>query len=66
MTEIVGRVDFDGRRAGGHESDQVVLVHELVANLHQRLLDARRVADLQVLVVDEDDEDASRRVGLRT
>ncbi len=58
---VVGHVDRDRRRAGRDDAEHVAVVNQLLRNLLEQLADAAGVAEVQVQVVDEDQEDAARR-----
>ena len=45
-----------------HDAEHVAVVHELLGHLLEQLPDARRVAEVEVQVVDEEEEDAARGV----
>ncbi len=63
--EIVGEVDGDRRRPGRHDAEHVALVDERALDLLEQVADPRRVLEVQVQVVDEQDEDAPGRVVAR-
>ena len=62
---VVRHVHLDGRRTARHDAEEIPFVHELLGNLLEQLADTSRVAELQVLVVHEEQEDAARHVGGR-
>ena len=56
---IVGHVDRDRRRPGRDDAEHVAVVDQLLRDLLEQLADAAGVAEVQVQVVDEDQEDAA-------
>ena len=59
---IVGHVDGDRRGAARHDAEHVAFVDQLPGDLLEQLTDAPGVPEIHVQVVDEDQEDAPRRV----
>ena len=62
---VVGQVDRQRRRAGRDDAEHVAVVNQILRDLLEQLADAPGVAEVEVQVVDEDQEDAARRVGGR-
>ena len=62
---IVGEIDRDRRGARRDDAEHVAFVHELVGDLLEQLADAPGVAEVEVQVVDEDEEDAAGRIAGR-
>ena len=56
--EVVREVDGDRRGARRHDPEHVALVDERALDLLEQVADARRVLEVEVQVVDEQDEDA--------
>ena len=63
--EIVGEVDGDRGGARRDDPEHVPLVNERALDLLEQVADARRVLEVEVEVVDEQDEDAPGRVVAR-
>src|SRR4029079_16026532 len=61
---VVGQVDFDGGVTGGHDADEVVVLHEVIPDVLEHFPGEDRVRPNNAHVVDEDDEHAAGRVGL--
>ena len=58
---VVGQVDRDRRGAGRDDAEHVAVVDQLLRDLLEQVADAAGVAEVEVQVVDEDQEDAARR-----
>ena len=59
---VVGEIDRQRRRAGGDDAEHVAFVHERARDALEQIADAAGVAEIQVQVVDDDQEDAAGRV----
>ena len=62
---VVRHVDGQRRGAGRHDAEHVAVVNQVFRNLLEQLADASGVAEVQVQVVDEDQENAPGRVARR-
>jgi len=56
---VVGEVDCDRRCARGHHAEHVALVHQLIRDFLEQLLQARGVGEVEVEVVHEEQQDAT-------
>ena len=63
---VVGEIDRQRRRPGRDDAEHVAFVNQLLRDLLEQLADAAGIAEVQMEIVDEDQEDAARRVGRRT
>ena len=61
---VVGHVDGDRRRTARDDAEHVAVVHQLLRDPLEQIAHAAGVVELQVQVVDEEQEDAARDVGL--
>ena len=59
---IVGEVDGDRRRARGDDAEHVSFVDQLLGDFLEQLPNPAGVAEVEVQVVDEDEEDPASRV----
>ena len=60
---VVGQIDLDRGRPGGDDAEHVAFVNQLARDALQEISDAGRVAEIQVQIVDEDEEDAAGLAG---
>jgi hypothetical protein len=59
---VVGQIDRQRRRAGGDDAEHVAFVNQLFGDLLEQFANASRVAEIEVQIVDEDQEDAAGRI----
>ncbi len=60
---VVGQIDLDRGRPGGDDAEHVAFVNQLARDALQEISDPGRVAEIQVQIVDEDEEDAAGLAG---
>ena len=60
---VVGQIDLDRGRPGGDDAEHVAFVDQLARDALQEISDAGGVAEIQVQIVDEDEEDAAGLAG---
>ena len=59
---VVGRIDGERRRAGGHDREHVAFVNQVARDPLEEIANPPGIAEVEVQVVDDDEEDATGRV----